>query len=129
MSEVINLAAFVWKNKVQDRSSVDFLFWTVSLLVFCHQMVMPGNREDMADFQERASANCLTLVQLVLPLINLYIPDQKFYEVLYNRYNNPHFLPSEMHLLSVLVYCSSFGYSPEWLESSGLEYMNVFLEH
>lgn len=85
MSEVINLAAFVWKNKVQDRSSVDFLFWTVSLLVFCHQMVMPGNREDMADFQERASANCLTLVQLVLPLINLYIPDQKFYEVLYNR--------------------------------------------
>uniref|UniRef100_K1RSP2 Autophagy-related protein 2 n=1 Tax=Magallana gigas TaxID=29159 RepID=K1RSP2_MAGGI len=52
------------------------------------EMVMPGNREDMADFQERASANCLTLVQLVLPLINLYIPDQKFYEVLYNRISN-----------------------------------------
>lgn len=52
------------------------------------EMVMPGNREDMADFQERASANCLTLVQLVLPLVNLYIPDQKFYEVLYNRISN-----------------------------------------
>lgn len=90
---------------------------------------MPGNREDMADFQERASANCLTLVQLVLPLVNLYIPDQKFYEVLYNRYSNPHSFPLEMHLLYVLVDYSSFGYYSEWLERSRIEYMYAFLEH
>ncbi|XP_022329168.2 autophagy-related protein 2 homolog B-like [Crassostrea virginica] len=52
------------------------------------ERVMPGNREDMTDFQDRASAHCLTLVQLALPLVNLYIPDQKFYEVLYNRFSN-----------------------------------------
>lgn len=101
------------ENKVQDRTSYFFLVLICEFVGFCHQMVMPGNREDMADFQERASANCLTLVQLVLPLVNLYIPDQKFYEVLYNRYSNPHLLSLELHLLFVLVYCSSFGYFSE----------------
>ncbi|XP_062621343.1 autophagy-related protein 2 homolog B-like, partial [Saccostrea cucullata] len=66
------------------------------------EMVMPGSRDDMADFQERASSSCLTLVQLILPLVNLYIPDQKFFEVLYNRLNNDLLLwepmaPSPIH--------------------------------
>ena len=81
---------------------VTFLIATVSeaecSCVSCHQfllpspptegeeLVIPASREEVDQFIEATVANCQTLLELSLPLLEAILPSKRFYELLYNRY-------------------------------------------
>jgi hypothetical protein len=52
---------------------------------FFLQMVMPGDRQEMNDFQEKSLANTLMSVEITAPNVNLLLPTKEFYELIYNR--------------------------------------------
>ncbi|KAJ8309402.1 hypothetical protein KUTeg_014276 [Tegillarca granosa] len=52
------------------------------------EMIMPGDRAEILEFQEKSVGNTLMVVELVLPFVNLFLPSKHFFEVLYNRLNN-----------------------------------------
>lgn len=51
-------------------------------------MVMPGDRDEILEFQEICLNNTEMTVDIYLPMANVYLPSKHFYEVLYNRYKN-----------------------------------------
>nr|XP_045009794.1 autophagy-related protein 2 homolog B isoform X2 [Jaculus jaculus] len=52
------------------------------------QMVMPGDPIEMMEFQDKAISNSHYVLELMLPNIHLTLPNQSFYEKLYNRIFN-----------------------------------------
>ena len=52
------------------------------------EKVMPGDREEINNFQEKSASNTQLLVEISLPNLNVVFPDKQFFEVLYNRINN-----------------------------------------
>ena len=54
---------------------------------FClaFQLVMPGEKEEIQIFQEKAVNNTLLLIDFSLPNVNIQLPSKLFLEVLYNR--------------------------------------------
>ncbi|XP_021359493.1 autophagy-related protein 2 homolog A-like isoform X1 [Mizuhopecten yessoensis] len=52
------------------------------------EMIMPGDRREIQEFQEKSLGNTHMTLEFSLPFVDLYIPDKHFYEVLYNRVNS-----------------------------------------
>ena len=51
-------------------------------------MIIPGDRDEMLEFQETCLNNTEVTLDIYLPMANVYLPSKHFYEVLYNRYEN-----------------------------------------
>ncbi|XP_064622147.1 autophagy-related protein 2 homolog B-like isoform X2 [Lineus longissimus] len=51
------------------------------------EMVMPGDRQEMNDFQEKSAANTLKSLEITAPNVNVLLPSKEFYELIYNRIN------------------------------------------
>ena len=49
------------------------------------QLVMPGEKAEIQEFQEKAVNNTLLLIDFSLPNVNVQLPSKSFLEVLYNR--------------------------------------------
>ena len=49
------------------------------------QLVMPGEKAEIQEFQEKAVNNTLLLIDFSLPNVNVQLPTKSFLEVLYNR--------------------------------------------
>ncbi len=49
------------------------------------QLVMPGEKKEIAAFLEEAVNNTLLLVDFSLPNVHIQLPSKLFVEVLYNR--------------------------------------------
>ena len=69
-------------------------------------MVIPAEKEELKEFQEKCLGNTKMVVEITLPNVCLFIPDKQFFEVLYNRY--------ELLTLCLLVspadnLCKQFG--------------------
>lgn len=52
------------------------------------ELVMPGDREETREFQEKAVANTQILVDIMVPNVDVILPSKDFFELLYNRINN-----------------------------------------
>ncbi|XP_052105810.1 autophagy-related protein 2 homolog B-like [Mytilus californianus] len=52
------------------------------------EMVIPGDRDEMMEFQDTCINNTEITLDIYLPMANCYLPSKNFYEVLYNRFNN-----------------------------------------
>ena len=74
--------------------SVGLLFCALELLVSSNsapvcpltlQLVMPGDRKEMLEFQDKAAGNTQMVLELTLPNVNLLLPSKDFFETLYNR--------------------------------------------
>ena len=48
-------------------------------------MVMPGERAEMLDFQEKASSNTKMSIDFNIPNANIVLPNKEFFEIIYNR--------------------------------------------
>ena len=66
--------------RLADKSGVSMTTRPV-----CPQMVMPGDRQEMADFQEKSVNNTKMLIELNLPNLKAHLPSKQFLELLYNR--------------------------------------------
>ncbi|GCC18562.1 hypothetical protein chiPu_0022103 [Chiloscyllium punctatum] len=51
-------------------------------------MVIPGDPEEMAQFQSQTLATSQYVLELTLPALHLLFPSKEFYESIYNRINN-----------------------------------------
>ncbi len=49
------------------------------------QLVMPGEKAEIQEFQEKAVNNTLLIIDLSIPNVNVLLPSKQFFEVLYNR--------------------------------------------
>jgi len=47
---------------------------------------MPGDKQDVSEFLERAVSNTKLHLDLNIPNVNVFLPDRDFFEVIYNRY-------------------------------------------
>ncbi|XP_029142482.1 autophagy-related protein 2 homolog A, partial [Protobothrops mucrosquamatus] len=52
------------------------------------EMVIPGDPEEMAEFQSQTLAASHYTLELTFPTVHIYLPSKKFYESIYNRINN-----------------------------------------
>ncbi|XP_078061478.1 autophagy-related protein 2 homolog A-like [Mustelus asterias] len=52
------------------------------------EMVIPGDPEEMAQFQSQALGMSQYVLELTLPAVHLLLPSKEFYESIYNRINN-----------------------------------------
>ena len=50
------------------------------------QLLMPGDKQDVSEFLERAVSNTKLHLDLNIPNVNVFLPDRDFFEVIYNRY-------------------------------------------
>ncbi|XP_032871105.1 autophagy-related protein 2 homolog A [Amblyraja radiata] len=50
------------------------------------EMVIPGDPEEMAEFQSRTLASSQYVLELILPTLHLLLPSKEFYESIYNRW-------------------------------------------
>ena len=46
---------------------------------------MPGDRQEMSEFQDTSVANTRMVLELTLPNVVIVAPDKDFFELLYNR--------------------------------------------
>lgn len=67
-------------------------------------MVLPGEKEEMREFQEKALSNTRLAVELCLPEVIAVLPSKQFFELLYNRW--AHTLTSN-HLGDLMVEASA----------------------
>ena len=65
------------------------------------QMVMPGDKQEMTYFQEKAASNTRMALEFSLPNINAYLPTKSFFELIYNRYITAtiHWMESILNLI------------------------------
>ncbi|XP_074651009.1 autophagy-related protein 2 homolog B-like [Tubulanus polymorphus] len=63
-------------------------FSTKRVLYENEEMVMPGDRQEMQEFQEKSLSNTRMSLEITAPNINILLPDRDFYELLYNRINS-----------------------------------------
>uniref|UniRef100_A0A8C4W485 Autophagy related 2A n=1 Tax=Gopherus evgoodei TaxID=1825980 RepID=A0A8C4W485_9SAUR len=52
------------------------------------EMVIPGDPEEMADFQAKTVAASQYTLEVTLPCVHIFLPSKQFYESIYNRINN-----------------------------------------
>ncbi|XP_032089811.1 autophagy-related protein 2 homolog A isoform X3 [Thamnophis elegans] len=52
------------------------------------EMVIPGDPEEMAEFQSQTLAASRYTLELTFPTVHIFLPSKKFYESIYNRINN-----------------------------------------
>ncbi|XP_043552811.1 autophagy-related protein 2 homolog B-like isoform X2 [Chiloscyllium plagiosum] len=52
------------------------------------EMVMPGDQFEMGQFQDKTISTSHYVLELMLPNVNLTLPNKAFYEKVYNRINN-----------------------------------------
>lgn len=52
------------------------------------EMVIPGDPEEMADFQAKTVAASQYALEVTLPSVHIFLPSKEFYESIYNRINN-----------------------------------------
>ncbi|XP_026541578.1 autophagy-related protein 2 homolog A isoform X1 [Notechis scutatus] len=52
------------------------------------EMVIPGDPEEMAEFQSETLAASRYTLELTFPTVHIFLPSKKFYESIYNRINN-----------------------------------------
>uniref|UniRef100_UPI00398F0016 autophagy-related protein 2 homolog A n=1 Tax=Pristiophorus japonicus TaxID=55135 RepID=UPI00398F0016 len=52
------------------------------------EMVIPGDPEEMAEFQSQTLGTSQYVLELTLPAMHLLLPSKEFYESIYNRINN-----------------------------------------
>ncbi|XP_050814796.1 autophagy-related protein 2 homolog A isoform X2 [Gopherus flavomarginatus] len=52
------------------------------------EMVIPGDPEEMADFQAKTVAASQYALEVTLPSVHIFLPSKQFYESIYNRINN-----------------------------------------
>uniref|UniRef100_A0A8C6YFN9 Autophagy related 2A n=1 Tax=Naja naja TaxID=35670 RepID=A0A8C6YFN9_NAJNA len=52
------------------------------------EMVIPGDPEEMAEFQTETLAASRHTLELTFPTVHIFLPSKKFYESIYNRINN-----------------------------------------
>uniref|UniRef100_A0A8C4W0J5 Autophagy related 2A n=1 Tax=Gopherus evgoodei TaxID=1825980 RepID=A0A8C4W0J5_9SAUR len=50
------------------------------------EMVIPGDPEEMADFQAKTVAASQYTLEVTLPCVHIFLPSKQFYESIYNRY-------------------------------------------
>ena len=63
--------------------------WTDDdVIVLSFQLVIPGDRAEMTEFQEKAANNTRMLLDLTLPNVNVVLHNKNFFEILYNRYGH-----------------------------------------
>ncbi|XP_029634311.1 autophagy-related protein 2 homolog B isoform X1 [Octopus sinensis] len=67
------------KEEVSDKSEVK----NVS-----EELILPGDKEELKEFQDKTSANSCLLFEITVPSGNVTFPDKQFYELLYNRISN-----------------------------------------
>lgn len=49
------------------------------------EVITPADKAQLKKFADKAGSNCRLLLDFSLPLVELYVPDKHFYEILYNR--------------------------------------------
>lgn len=52
------------------------------------EMVIPGDPEEMAEFQAQTLAASQYALEVVFPIAHIFLPSKEFYESIYNRINN-----------------------------------------
>uniref|UniRef100_A0A674I7F8 Autophagy related 2A n=1 Tax=Terrapene triunguis TaxID=2587831 RepID=A0A674I7F8_9SAUR len=52
------------------------------------EMVIPGDPEEMADFQAKTVAASQYALEVTLPSVHIFLPSKEIYESIYNRINN-----------------------------------------
>ncbi|XP_034632027.1 autophagy-related protein 2 homolog A isoform X1 [Trachemys scripta elegans] len=52
------------------------------------EMVIPGDPEEMADFQAKTVAASQYVLEVTLPSVHIFLPSKEIYESIYNRINN-----------------------------------------
>lgn len=70
-------------GKEDSDQSEDAVMKTIS-----EEMVLPADKDELKEFQEKCLANTKLVVEITLPNVCLFLPDKHFFEVLYNRLNN-----------------------------------------
>lgn len=48
-------------------------------------MVIPGDPEEMAEFQAQTLAASQYALEVVFPIAHIFLPSKEFYESIYNR--------------------------------------------
>ncbi|XP_014663890.1 PREDICTED: autophagy-related protein 2 homolog B-like isoform X2 [Priapulus caudatus] len=56
------------------------------------EMVMPGDKQEMMEFQDKAAVRTEIVLELNLPNVNVFLPSKDLYELIYNRLCNDLFL-------------------------------------
>lgn len=49
-------------------------------------MVMPGDKQEMLEFQEKTAVRTELVLELTLPNVNVFLPSRDLFELIYNRY-------------------------------------------
>ncbi|XP_041353099.1 autophagy-related protein 2 homolog A-like isoform X2 [Gigantopelta aegis] len=52
------------------------------------EKVIPGDKEEMKEFQEKAISNTKMHVEITLPIVTAFLPSKNMFEIIYNRLNN-----------------------------------------
>jgi hypothetical protein len=73
----------MYDNEEVMKLMMSVLLVCIALLV---QLVMPGDRKEMSDFQDKALNSTLMSFEMNFPNINVIIPEKDVFETLYNRY-------------------------------------------
>jgi len=60
---------------------------TVGVFAAGCQLLMPGDKQDVAEFQESAIGNTQLHLDLTVHDVSVFLPDRDFFEVIYNRYH------------------------------------------
>lgn len=50
------------------------------------ELILPGSKEEIAEFIEDASQNALIQLNISLPGVLIQMPSKHFFEIIYNRY-------------------------------------------
>ena len=74
--------------------------------------MIPASREEVDQFIEATVANCQTLLELSLPLMEAILPSKHFYELIYNR--------------CVMLICSVLSLSFPVLSHPGLVFLVLY---
>ncbi|XP_069500847.1 autophagy-related protein 2 homolog A [Ambystoma mexicanum] len=67
------------------------------------EMVIPGDREEMADFQKSTVAMSQYALEVTVPCAHIFFPSKEYYESIYNRINNDLLMWEPADLLSTAL--------------------------
>ncbi|XP_072350535.1 autophagy-related protein 2 homolog B-like isoform X1 [Scyliorhinus torazame] len=90
------------------------------------EMVMPGDQFEMGQFQDKTISTSHYVLELMLPNINLTLPNKAFYEKVYNRINNDLLLwepaaPSPVETVENVTYGVGLSVASQLINAFGKE--------
>ncbi|XP_041070018.1 autophagy-related protein 2 homolog B-like isoform X3 [Carcharodon carcharias] len=90
------------------------------------EMVMPGDQFEMGQFQDKTISTSHYVLELMLPNVNLTLPNKVFYEKVYNRINNDLLLwepaaPSPVETVENVTYGVGLSVASQLINAFGKE--------